>query len=91
MIRQGPPDLISQSIATDSTEKERLVILELKFRPIIRELVITPEALPLQLVVLDSVLGPANRLHRQEHRVKVPWACAFGFDVQISYFTGERG
>ena len=48
--------LISQPIATDSTEEERLIVLQLELGPVVRELVIAPEALPLQLVILDAML-----------------------------------
>ena len=48
--------LISQPIATDSTEEERLIVLQLELGPVVRELVIAPETLPLQLVILDAML-----------------------------------
>ena len=48
--------LISQPIATDSTEEERLIVLQLELGPVIRDLVIAPEVLPLQLVILDAML-----------------------------------
>ena len=48
--------LISQSIATDSTEEEGLIVLQLELGPVVREQVITPESLPLQLVILDTML-----------------------------------
>ena len=48
--------LISQPIATDSTEEERLIVLQLELRPVVRELIIAPETLPLQLVILDAIL-----------------------------------
>jgi hypothetical protein len=48
--------LISQPIATDSTEEERLIVLQSELGPVVRELVIAPEALPLQLVILDAML-----------------------------------
>jgi hypothetical protein len=48
--------LISQPIATDSAKEERLIVLQLELGPVVRELVIAPETLPLQLVILDAML-----------------------------------
>ena len=61
--------LISQPIGPDPAEVECPVILQLKIRPCIGVLVITPEALPLELCVLDSLLGARNRFQGQVHGV----------------------
>ena len=83
--------LVPQPIAPDPRKQERLVVLELELRPVVRQLVVAPEPFPNQLVVLGRVRACRTGLQREVHRVHVARPGAFGLDVEVACGTGKVG
>ena len=76
-----PPHSLLHDITPNPTPVERPIIPQPKLPPIIRQLIITPEPLPRQLVVPRPL---ARMRKRQLHLVRILWHHALGLDEDVA-------
>ena len=79
-------NLVPHPIASDPTEQEGLVVLESKFAPIICQAIVTPKALPGQLVASCALLRPGAK--SKLHFPHVLWNHTIGFYMYVSFDFG---
>jgi len=80
--RQPFSHLLPHPITSNSTPKERPIVLQRKRRPIVRKLVIAPKPAPRQLVILGA---PPGTPKRQLQLVHVLGIDALGLNVQVAF------